>query len=235
MGFIPGYAPRSAPYNGPFDAVAALITAAGAAGIEGLWIDAGFAKNQSIELTGVMSTVGLELFGSNAPSMPPNEYLITVGGSATATDVLDITFSNENLPGGSHTVAYTVPASPSIDGVAAGIAAAINADATLQALGFSAAAVSAVITLSYPSFPPGSPAPTPSSPGPSNATTLAFNVNGGSETLTAAVGTNGTQIGSTIAALGITALTVNVRWLTARLVTLTGSTPNVSVNWHGVG
>lgn len=228
---------RSAPYNGPFDLSAVLIDQAVAAGVEGIWIDSGFAKAHSIEMIG-SGTIGVDLYGSNAPDMPPNQYAVTIGGSATQNDVISLIFANQNLAGGTRTVAYTVPATPSINGIAAGIATAVNADAALKALGFSASAANAVITISFPSAPLGSSFPpvSPSAPAMSNVTVLTSTLSGGaSETVAIVSGTNGTKIGSTINALGLTAISVLPRWLTARLTTLSGGSAVLSANWHGVG
>lgn len=230
---------RSAPSSGPFDMAATIVDGAVAPGTEGIWIDTGFCKSLNLELFGSMSTLGVDVYGSNAPMIPLNQYVVTVGGSATAADILTLIFANQNLAVSPRNVAYTVPTSPTINGVAAGIAAAINADTALQGLGVSAAAVGAVITISSPSSPPGAgypPSGSPSSPPPSNAIVLTDSLSGGaSETLTIAAGTNGTKIGSTIAGFGFTSITTVPRWLTARVVTLTGVGAVATGNVHGTG
>jgi hypothetical protein len=233
----PAWSQRSAPFNGPFDVAAPLLSGVGAAQVEGLWIDTGFAKVASLEmLVSGAPTFEVDIWGSNAVDNPPNEYIVTIAGSATQNDTVTMNFANANVPGGTHGVLYTVPATPTINGVAAGIAAAINADAVLGPLGFQASAVAAVITITYPSVAPGITPSTTSSPGPSNFTLLTDTLSGGAtETVAIAVGSNGTKI-SSISAAGLTALSILPRWITARLSSLSGgTTPSLTLNFHSAG
>ncbi len=72
----------------------------------------------------------------------------TVGGTATTGDVLTITVENNALTGDSASATYTVPSgSPSTTTMAAGVAAAINADTQLQAIGVTATSAAAVVTI----------------------------------------------------------------------------------------
>lgn len=228
----PAWEFRQAPYNGPFDIAAQLLRNITAAPVEGLWVDSAFAKVQSIETAGNASAFNIDLYGSNAPAMPLNQYTATVGGSATSTDVLNLAFANGNLPLGTKTVSYTVRGGDTLNSIAAALAAAINADTDLGPLGITAAAASAVVTVSYPSVPPNAVPPTPSIPPPSNATALTSSLSGGAtETLTIAAGTNGTKLVSLSAPLGFTQLGLLPRWVTARLTSMTGTI--ISANWHG--
>lgn len=223
-----------APFNGPFDMVARLINGVAAASlpVEGLWTQAGWAKAQSLEVSGSMSTLALAIYGSNAPAPPLNTYTVTVGGSATQGDTLTLTFSNGNLGGGSRAVAYAVGASPSLNGIAAALAAAISADPVLSPYGFIASAAGAVITITFPSVPPGSQTPSPTQPPPSNITTIAASAGGGTETFTIASGANGTLL-TNITTLGFIALPTLPRWITGRLTTLTGTNATITADWHG--
>lgn len=61
-----------------------------------------------------------------------------IGGTKTTGDTLTITAHNAQLSGGSEAVTYTVLSGDSLPTIAAGVAAAINADTHLQTLGVSA-------------------------------------------------------------------------------------------------
>ncbi|HEY9684985.1 MAG TPA: RHS repeat-associated core domain-containing protein [Oculatellaceae cyanobacterium] len=71
----------------------------------------------------------------------------TVGGTATTGDVLTVTVHDAGLSGGQEAVPYTVPAGATTTTIATGIAAAINADTHLQAIGVTATSAAAVVTL----------------------------------------------------------------------------------------
>lgn len=85
-----------------------------------------------------------------------------IGGTKTTGDVLTITTNNASLGGGTSNSSYTVQSGDNLVTIAAGLAAAINANASLQALGVSASNASAA-ELSWtthftanPSLPSGS-------------------------------------------------------------------------------
>jgi RHS repeat-associated protein len=78
---------------------------------------------------------------------------ITVGGSATASDVVLVTVENASLSGGENTASYTVQSGDTLNSIATGLAAAMSADTALQAIGISATASGAVIsTFSDPQY-----------------------------------------------------------------------------------
>jgi YD repeat-containing protein len=72
----------------------------------------------------------------------------TVGGTVTSGNVLTITAHDAGLSGGQEAVSYTVLGTDTLTTIAAGLAAAVNADTHLQAIGVSATSSAAVITLS---------------------------------------------------------------------------------------
>lgn len=65
--------------------------------------------------------------------------LATIGGKPTTGDVVSINVRNASLSGGVKTISYTVVANDTPLSIAQGLTAAINADATLQTLGVTAA------------------------------------------------------------------------------------------------
>ncbi len=62
---------------------------------------------------------------------------VTVGGTPTTGDTVTISAHNPSLSGGVENVTYTVLSTDTLQTVSAGLAAAINADANLKALGIS--------------------------------------------------------------------------------------------------
>ena len=77
-----------------------------------------------------------------------NNETVTLGGSATAADVVSVTIQNANLAGGQETAQYTVASGNTLTNVAAGLASAINADTNLAAIGVGASSSGAVVTVS---------------------------------------------------------------------------------------
>lgn len=230
----PVQALTSAPYAGPFS-LDAILADAVAAKFDGCWIDAGSIHAASLEITGSFSAVSVDFYGSNDLPPPPNGYTVTVGGSVTAADTLTLTIGNRMLEGGELDVEYVPVDGDTTATIAAALAALITASPALAALEISAAAGAAVLTLSYPSAVPPArwQSPSPTLPQPNNATTVVSAVSGGAtETLTVATLTNGTKI-ATLAALGLTAVTVMSRWIKARISALTGA--SVTCGYHGVG
>jgi hypothetical protein len=228
-----------APFNGPYGLRSQLLASATAAPFEGLWTPIAGAKVGSIEVNGTESTIEVDIYATNNPSASPsNTYTVTVGGSATQNDVVGLTFTNPLLPNGSESVSYTVGATPSLTTVAAGLVAAILADTKLQALGFGASNLAGVITITWPSVSPqsiagGDPYATPSTPVMGSTTAISTTLSGGAtETLTATAGTDGFLL-TKITALGFTLLTMPARFIKARLVTLTGSSPSVNAFYNG--
>ncbi|MBK8221888.1 MAG: hypothetical protein IPK73_12760 [Candidatus Obscuribacter sp.] len=71
----------------------------------------------------------------------------TIGGTVTAGDVLTLTAFDAGLAGGQKSVNYTVLGTDTLTSIAAGLTAAVNGDSALAAVGITATAAGAVITL----------------------------------------------------------------------------------------
>ena len=218
----------AAPFASPF-AIKALLADSIVAGnlpYEGLWVPLGFSKAATVELLGSISTLSVDIWGTNQ-FFPLNTYTVTVGGSETDGDVLSLVFTNPLLPGNQQeTVSVTTSGGESLANIATALAAAVNADAALAPLGFKAAAASAVVTIQWPSSPGFSTTTDEESPPLGSATILTATKSGGAtETLTIACGADGVNLTSShLTALGLTNLTpMPVGWVKARVTTLTGT------------
>lgn len=76
--------------------------------------------------------------------------IVTLTGTATTGDVINVKVTNANLGGGFHNVKYTVAVTDiSLTVLAASVAAAINADSTLAAQNIGATSALGVVTLTY--------------------------------------------------------------------------------------
>ena len=75
-------------------------------------------------------------------------WLATIAGTITVGDVLSLTAHDTLLTGGQETVSYTVHTGDTLTAVAAGLAAAVNADTALAAVGIIAYPSAAVISVS---------------------------------------------------------------------------------------
>ena len=221
---------ENSPSPGTFASSAVMVDSVTAAPYEGLWIPSRFTRNASIEVSGTFSSFSLGLYGTNAIN-PSNTYLVTVGGTVTNNDVLGVTFSTASLTSGSRTVSYTVSGSPSLSTIAANLAALINADTTLAALGYQASAASAVVTINFPTLPASSGMGSFTSPVTPLATILSTSSTG-TETLTVSTPTTGGVLFATVTASGFTQLPGPMRWVKARLTALSGS--NLSAFFAGV-
>jgi hypothetical protein len=226
---------QSAPFNGPMSLFAQLIDmpANAAAPFEGLWLPCAFAKTGSVELTGTFSAISCDVLGTNQPN-PVNTYVLTLGGTINATDVINLVFTPGNVA--PFTVSYTVVAGDTTTTILAGhIAAAINGSAVAQGLGIKAVGGSGTITVTWPSVAPGTGTPEfqpPSSPPPQSTLTISYTQGGNAETIAVAVGTDGTKLVTTLTAAGLSGLSLlPCRWIKARLNSLTGSV--VNVNYSG--
>lgn len=218
------------PFLGPFSIQAMLADGIAAVPYEGIWVPARFAKTASVELSGSISTLSLDIYGTNQLN-PLNTYTVTVGGSEHDGDTLNLIFTNPLLPAGTKTVSYVTSGGQSINSIATALAAAVAADPDLSGLGFLAKAASAVVTIQWPSVP--------SAGAPSGSDTiLATSVVGGgaTETLTVAAGADGTNLtASHLTALGLTSITpMPVGWVKSRITTLTGGGANISAAFQGV-
>ena len=94
------------------------------------------------------SIFGLGTETSTLAQNTDNNTTVTLGGSATAGDVVSVTVVNANLPNGQETDSYTVAGGNTLSNIAAGLASAINADSNLAAIGVGASSSSAVLTVS---------------------------------------------------------------------------------------
>lgn len=234
MPISPLIAYQAGPFSGPFAAVALLADSVIAAQLpyEGLWVPAMFAKSASVQVSGNFTTLSGDVYASNALNPPLNTYTATLGGSETNGDTLTLTFANPLLPGGSAAVPVTAAGGQTINSLATALAAGINANASLAALGFTAMAVGAVITIQWPSVPPGAGAGGTYPSFAQSNTVISKNVSGAAtETITIAGGTDGSNItASHLTALGVTALNpMPVRWVKARIGTLTSGAQTASI------
>ena len=111
----------------------------------------------------------------------------TVTGSATAGDVLSLTLTSASITGSPVTVSYAAKATDTTSSLAAGLAAAVNANAALQGAIVTAVAVANVVTVLFPA---------------SLSVTFAKNVTGtATETITLAAGTASTITGASLTSL----------------------------------
>ena len=95
----------------------------------------------------------------------------TVGGTATAGNVLTINVNDAGLPGGTKAKSYTVVAGNTLAQIATGLANAVNADTQLAALGIIAYVNAAVLSLSTS---PGNSTTFTGSTSPGATATLTF-------------------------------------------------------------
>jgi RHS repeat-associated protein len=103
-------------------------------------------------------------------------WLATIGGTVTVGNVLTLTAHDALLTGGLEAVTYTVKTGDTLTTIAAGLAAAVNADTKLAAVGIIAYSSLSVISLSTAK---------------GNTTTFTESTSGGStETITVAAGLN---------------------------------------------
>jgi RHS repeat-associated protein len=78
--------------------------------------------------------------------------VVTIGGTKTTGNTLTLTVHDTALSGGTKSDTYTVLAADTLTTIAAGIAAAINADASLSAIGVTASSTGTVILISSSSI-----------------------------------------------------------------------------------
>jgi hypothetical protein len=75
---------------------------------------------------------------------------VTVGGTAHTGDTLNVVFTSSALTGSPITVSYVMKSTDTLSTGAAGLAAAINANAVLSAAGFDATVAAAVVSIYQP-------------------------------------------------------------------------------------
>lgn len=234
---VPLYAAEEAPFNGPQSLFAPLLAGVIVAPFEGLWTPTNFLKAASVDINGPAGSFSTTILGSNSQVWPMNTYTVTVGGTITNLDVATLTFTAALLATGTEPVHYNIVTADTTTTIAAGLAAAINADTKLAALGITATSAAAVITVNWPSAGPVSQPgqlSSPSQPPFANSLSIAGTVTGGAtETLTVAVGSDGDTL-ETVTAVGLTALTLwPARWVKARVTALTAAN-TINANLHGV-
>jgi hypothetical protein len=103
--------------------------------------------NQQLQPLTILGTVSAGATETNTIGTIENAQLVTVGGSATARDILYVKVSEASLPGGSVTVSSTVTSAESTTSMAAGLAAAINDNYYLEAAGITATSSAAVLSV----------------------------------------------------------------------------------------
>lgn len=232
MDLIEYYSP---PYAAPLAAAANLLNAVSQVPYEGVWVPFSFFKNGTVEITlpGSGTGAAVSIFGTDNPN-PLNTYVLTLGGSITATNVINLNFT----PGGNvlpFTVPYTVVGGDTTNTILAGhIAAAINASAGAKAIGLVAVGGAGIITLTWPSAQPPQSAETPSPTAPPVMNTLgvAYTQGGNTETIAVTTGADGISISGALATAtpGPLALTpLPVRFIKARLTALATGTCSVNV------
>lgn len=87
------------------------------------------------------TTLGLVLF---------DQETVTVGGTAKAGDVLNVTFTNAGIEDSPLTITYTLQSGDTLTTAATGLKNAINASVELAAANITATSASAVVTISAP-------------------------------------------------------------------------------------
>jgi hypothetical protein len=98
--------------------------------------------------TGIL---GRQIAAQFAAGGPGPDQTITLTGSLTTGDVVNILFINANLQNGSYTLSYTVTSGDTtLTLLATHIAAAINASGPLASPAFTATSNAAVVTISWP-------------------------------------------------------------------------------------
>lgn len=120
----------------------------------------------------------------------------TVGGTATAGDVVSIIVADPGLTGGQQVISYTVVATDTPTSIATGLAANATANTVLKGVGITATSASQYVTIKSLSL---------------NTTTYSAGVTGTSETISLATNTNAVQdlvLGGTPTAGNIVALEV---------------------------
>jgi hypothetical protein len=232
----PAVAVISPRYGAPFDVALQLLDNATVATTEGLWLPSRFVKNGSIEIAGSMSTVSVQILGTNQFSEPLNAYTITIGGTVATGHTVTITMANTNIPGGTASVSYVTTGTDTATTVAAALAALMAVSPGMVASGVTVSAAAGVITAQYPSIYPQANTLVPLY-GFNFGNLVTFSGSStGAETVTVAgVTTIGSTIGSAITALGITALTVLPRWIRARMTVLTGGSAFINATFCGAG
>ncbi len=150
-------------FPGPYGINASLFDGIAAVPYEGLWVPLFGAKQGNLEINGSISSLSVQLWGTNV-QRPVNGNIITVAGSIQATDTCAVTINSPGLPGGAVTKSHAVVGGDSVTTIAAALVASINSDVNLAGLGINASNVAGVITITWPSYMPGTGNSNPSGP-----------------------------------------------------------------------
>lgn len=224
-------------FGGPYGLQAYLIPPGSAPALfEGPWVPLSGAKSASIEVAGALGggTLSLQLVGTNDPAVAGvNRATITLAGTIATNDTFTATFTNPNLPNGSEAVLVTATGA-SATTLATALAAAINADANLQSVGIGATSAAGVVTVSWPNTAPAlntSGSNSGPTEGFANSTSIVGSKVSTSGTITLANDTDGTNVGTAIAALGLTAIAAPLPlFIKARATFTGGSSPNFTAS-----
>ncbi len=153
---------------------------------------------------------------------------ITVGGTAHTGDVLQVIVRDPALTGGQTTVSYTVPASPTLNSIASGLAAAINAGTGLSALAVTAAANNTVITVTSTSQNVTSYSGSVSGAGATVTLSLGQAINGSLTALVTGTKTTGDIVSVTIFDAGLSGGSKTVNYTVLAADTLTTITTGLT-------
>lgn len=121
----------------------------------------------------------------------------TIGGTATAGDVVSITVTDPGLTGGQQVISYTVTATDTPTSIAAGLAANATANTVLKGIGITATSASQYVTIKSLSL---------------NTTAYSASVAGTTETIALSVNPNSTQdavLGGTPAANNVVGIGIS--------------------------
>lgn len=221
--------------NGPASINAVLLDSVTSVPYEGVWFPWMFVKQGSLEVSGSMSTLSCQLYGTNAMA-PTNSYTITMTGTAATGNNLT---TNLILPTGTITAVFADTTGNTTTQIATGVAAAINTavQASTPMWGIVATSATNVVTITWPAIPPtqgGGGFVSQSSPAIAPMMAITTAVSGSaSETMTLAAGSTGSAVGSAITALSMTQFTVSARFLKVRITTLTGGGANITATAQG--
>lgn len=101
------------------------------------------------DLIAAVNGLAARLDAARSPAVVAATATATVGGAVAAGNVTTLTFTNAGEAAFPATVSYTALAGDTVNSVAAGLAAAVAANAVLAAASLSASATGAVITVSH--------------------------------------------------------------------------------------
>lgn len=230
---IPLYQFNQGPYSAGTSQFCTLINGAVNVPAEGLWTPINLLWYASVQVTGSISTLSAQIYGSNQNDAPLNTYTATVGGVPLAGNSYTLTF-NAALVMQNVVITYTAVSGDTVTSIAASLAALINANTSLAVTGLVATSSAGVVTMQWPTLANGESYTSYTQPPIANRIALFASTSGG--TFTAACGTDGYALTSAITSLGIVSAvnSLPVRWIKGRITTLTGTNANASILLTGV-